>query len=95
MAAITITDLPLTRDISRRAMSLIHGAGAPWVFGWIQPFTPPVPSMVPVINLYETNNTFYANQMVNQVQFVNVNNSGANSNVTVLAGQHGQNGLGS
>ncbi|PTB17103.1 hypothetical protein C9I57_29625 [Trinickia symbiotica] len=94
MAAITITDLPLTRDLSRRSMSLIRGAGAPWIFGWIQPFAPPVPSVGPVVNLYQTNNTFYADQVVNQFQLLNVNNTGGNSNLTVVAGQNGKNGLG-
>jgi hypothetical protein len=94
MAAITINDLPLTRDMSRRSMSLIRGAGAPWVFGWIQPYAPPVASVGPVVNLYQTNNTFYANQIVNQFQLVDVNNAGANANLTVVAGQNGKNGLG-
>lgn len=94
MAAITITDLHMTRDMPRRSMSLIRGAGAPWVFGWIQPFAPAVPSIGPVVNLYQTNNTFYANQIVNQFQVVDVNNAGANSNLTVVAGENGKNGLG-
>jgi hypothetical protein len=94
MAAITITDLSMTRDLPRRSMSLIHGAGAPWVFGWIQPFSPPVPSVGPVINLYQTNNTFFANQIVNQIQLVDVNNTGSNTNLSVVAGETGKNGLG-
>ena len=94
MAAITITDLTMTRDLPRRSMSLIHGAGAPWVFGWIQPFAPPTASVGPVVNLYQTNNTFYANQVVNQFQLVDVNNTGSNSNLSVVAGENGKNGLG-
>ena len=94
MAVITITDLNTTREMPRHAMSLIRGAGAPWVFGWIQPFAPPVPSIGPVVNLYQTNNTFYANQIVNQFQNIDVNNAGSNSNLTVVAGEHGRNGLG-
>jgi hypothetical protein len=94
MAAITITDLRMPRDMPRRSMSLIRGAGAPWVFGWIQPYTPPVPSVGPVVNLYQTNNTFFVNQIVNQLQVLDVNNTGANSNLSVAAGQTGKNGLG-
>jgi hypothetical protein len=91
MAAITITDLPTKRDMDRNAMSLIRGAGAPWVFGWIQPYAPPVPSIGPVVNLYQTNNNFFANQIVNQFQIVDVHNSAANSNLTVTAGEVGGN----
>ncbi|CAB3666421.1 hypothetical protein [Trinickia soli] len=94
MTAITIVDLRMTRDMPRQSMCSISGAGAPWVFGWIQPFAPPVQSMGAVINLYETNNTFVANQMVNQFQSINVANGGANSNLTVVAGENGKNGLG-
>jgi hypothetical protein len=91
MAAITITDLHTKRDLDRRAMSLIRGAGAPWVFGWIQPFAPPVPSLGPIVNFYQTNNTIFANQLVNQVEVVNVNNAAPNSNVVVSAGENGKN----
>lgn len=94
MAAITILDLRMTRDLPRRSMSLICGAGAPWVFGWIQPFAPPIPTIGPVVNFYQTNNTFVANQMVNQFESINVANGGANSTLTVGAGENGKNGLG-
>ena len=35
MAAITIKDLSIDRALDRKAMAAIRGAGAPWVFGWI------------------------------------------------------------
>ena len=35
------------------------------------------------MNLYETNNNFYADQMINQFQTTNVNNTGSNSNISV------------
>ncbi|WP_028220348.1 hypothetical protein [Paraburkholderia oxyphila] len=91
MTSLTITDLHLQRDIDPRAMSFIRGAGAPWVFGWIQPYEPAQASAGPVINLYQTNNTFYANQVVNQYQMLDVTNSAANSNVLVGVGQNGKN----
>jgi hypothetical protein len=94
MAAIKILDLHMTRDMPRESMSLIRGAGAPWVFGWIQPFAPPIASVGPVVNLYQTNNTFFANQVVNQFQSINVENGAANSNLTVVAGENGKNALG-
>ncbi|MGV2289353.1 hypothetical protein AAHK20_11635 [Trinickia sp. YCB016] len=89
MAAITINDLHTKRDLDLKAMSLIRGAGAPWVFGWIQPFTPPVASVGPVLNFYQTN--IFANQLVNQVENINVNNAAPNSNVAVSAGENGKN----
>ncbi|TKC81637.1 hypothetical protein FAZ69_27105 [Trinickia terrae] len=91
MAAVTIADLRTERELDPKAMSLIRGAGAPWVFGWIQAFAPPVPSVGPVVNFYQTNNTIFANQLVNQVEVVNVNNAASNSNLTVTAGENGRN----
>jgi hypothetical protein len=35
------------------------------------------------VNLYEVSNNFYANQMINQFQSVDVRNTGANSNISV------------
>ena len=82
MATITVKDLPVSMSLDRKAMSALHGGGgAPWVFGWIQPYVDAMPGPVPVINFYQINN--YADQMINQYQMVSVNNSGANANVNV------------
>jgi hypothetical protein len=91
MTAITINDLHEIRALDRKAMSFIRGAGAPWVYGWIQPFVPASPSFGPVINFYQINNTFNADQMINQFQTVEVSNSGANSNVNVTVDERGEN----
>ncbi|WP_321962279.1 hypothetical protein [Paraburkholderia sp. J7] len=92
MTSLAITDLHLQCDLDRKAMSFIRGAGAPWVFGWIQPYEPAQPSPLgSIINLYQTNNTFYANQVINQYQTLDVTNSASNSNVTVGVGQNGKN----
>ncbi|WP_322028730.1 hypothetical protein [Paraburkholderia sp. J76] len=92
MTSLAINDLHLQRDLDRKAMSFIRGAGAPWVFGWIQPYEPAQPSQLgTIVNLYQTNNTFYANQVVNQYQTLDVTNSASNSNVTVGVGQNGRN----
>jgi hypothetical protein len=81
MATITINDLSVNRELDRKAMAQLRGAdGAPWVFGWIVPFSD-APSFVPVINFYQINN--YAEQMINQYQSVSVLNTGGNSNVDV------------
>lgn len=84
MATITVKDLPTSMALDRKALSVIHGGGgAPWVFGWIQPYIDASPSQIPVINFYQINN--FADQMINQYQTVSVNNTGANAtlNVTV------------
>lgn len=81
MATITINDLSVNRDLDRKAMSQLRGAGgAPWVYGWIAPFSD-APSFAPVVNFYQINN--YADQMINQYQMVSVLNTGSNSNVAV------------
>jgi hypothetical protein len=82
MATITVKDLPVSMALDRKAMSALHGGGgAPWVFGWIQPYVDATPGPAPVINFYQINN--YADQMINQYQMVSVNNSGANANLNV------------
>ncbi|MBN3767658.1 hypothetical protein [Burkholderia sp. Ac-20365] len=84
MASISISDLSHNLALDRKAMSAISGGGgAPWVFGWITPYVHDTPSVGPVVNLYDITNNFYANQMVNQFQKVDVNNTGNNSNVIV------------
>ncbi|KQQ97183.1 hypothetical protein [Massilia sp. Leaf139] len=82
MAKITISDLPASTTLDRKAMAAIRGAGAPWVFGWIRPFVPASPSQVPVINFYQINN--FADQMINQFQTVSINTSGAGAAVNVV-----------
>lgn len=81
MASITIGDLPASALLDRRAMSAIRGGGAPWVFGWIRPYTDASAERSPAINFYQINN--YADQMINQFQTVSVNNSGANATLDV------------
>jgi hypothetical protein len=94
MAAITIDDLPCNLTLDQEAMVSIHGGGAPWVYGWITPYVAAQPSLGPVVNLYEVNNTFNANQMINQFQSVDVNNSGANSNMAVSPNERSANHAG-
>lgn len=85
MATMTINDLPANRALDRQAMSAIRGAGgAPWVFGAFRPYVDASPSVGPVVNFYQVNNSFFAEQMINQSQTVNINNSGANSNINAV-----------
>jgi hypothetical protein len=82
MAHITINDLRSDRTLDARAMARIRGGdGAPWCFGWIQPYMPAQRGIAPVINFYQINN--YADQLINQFQMVSVNNSAPNSVLTV------------
>jgi len=89
MATITVKDLPASMALDCKAMSAIHGGGAPWVFGWIQPYIDASPSQIPVINFYQINN--YADQMINQYQMVSVNNTGANANLNVAVDESSRN----
>ena len=83
MATITVNDLSADTALDRKAMSAIRGGdGAPWVFGWIQPYIDASARQVPVINFYQINN--FADQMINQYQTVSVNNSGANAMLNVM-----------
>ncbi|MFL9895549.1 hypothetical protein P0D71_21690 [Paraburkholderia sp. RL17-383-BIF-A] len=84
MSSITVNDLSLNLALDRKAMTAIRGGGgAPWVYGWIQPYVRSTPSIGPVVNLYDVTNNFYANQMINTFQSVDVRNTGANSNISV------------
>lgn len=83
MATITIKDLRTDQILDRKAMSAIRGGNGGWVYGWIRPYSRnanPFGSGS-VINFYQINN--YADQMINQVQVVDINNSAANANINV------------
>ncbi|HZX29714.1 MAG TPA: hypothetical protein VFF03_00040 [Rhodocyclaceae bacterium] len=90
MAVITIQDLPASRTLDRQAMSSIRGGGAPWVFGWIRPYVPNERSFAGGNPIEITN--IYADQIVNQIQVVDVRNSGAGSVINVGLDQKGANG---
>ncbi|MDR5754004.1 MULTISPECIES: hypothetical protein [unclassified Caballeronia] len=85
MSAITVTDLQYDRDLDHQAMASIGGGGgAPWVYGWITPYSPQrQQGFGGVVNIYDITNNFNADQMINQFQSVDVRNSGDNSNITV------------
>ena len=81
MAAITISDLNTGCTLDHKAMSFIRGASAGWLQGAFVPFRGETPAFGPVLNLYQINNSFYANQM----QIIDVDNSGANSNINLVS----------
>jgi hypothetical protein len=84
MATTTIHDLPLSRALDYRAMRAVRGGGgAPWVFAF-RPFVRAA-GIAPIIYNQITN--FIAENLTLQFQNINVENSGANSNINVNAGQ--------
>jgi hypothetical protein len=91
MASITIDDLRMNQALDAKAMSSIRGGGAPWVYGWITAYDPEARSRLPVFNFYQTNNSYYAEQMINQFQSVQVNNTAPGSNISVVLDERSKN----
>ena len=93
MRAITINDLPTNLALDRKALTALRGGGAPWVFGWITPYTPPASSFAPMVNnFYQTNN--YIGQLVDQSQTIAIGNSGNGATITaVMIGAQSNTGL--
>ena len=92
MATTTINDLRMSRALDYKAMSSIRGAGgAPWVFGAFQPFLPESARFAPIVNFFQTNNTFVADQLNVQFQTIDINSSAANAVINVVAGQNAVN----
>jgi len=81
MAAITIRDLHTNRVLDERQMSFIKGGGAPWIYGWIRPYTESSGGFGGVINFYQINN--YADQMIHQYQLVDIDNTAAGASISV------------
>jgi len=92
MAAISINDLQTNRTLDRKAMSYIKGGdGARWLFGSFVPYSNSS-SFGSVVNFYQiNNNSYYADQMNNLIQVVDINNSGSNSNINVALNENGSN----
>lgn len=92
MATLTLNDLPISRALDYRAMASIRGAGgAPWVFGAFRAFLPESARLAPIVNFYQTNNIFVADQLNAQFQTIDVDNSAANAVINVNASQRGLN----
>jgi hypothetical protein len=85
MSMLKIKDLPLDVELDRKAMASIYGGdGAQWVFGAFQPFIE-ASSRMPgsIINLFQTNTFYTADQMTNQFLSIDVRNSAPGSNISV------------
>ncbi|WP_432257726.1 hypothetical protein [Cupriavidus sp. TMH.W2] len=92
MATLAINDLTCCRDLAPAAMAHVRGAGGQWVFGWIRPFVPSSPlPLGSVINFYEITNNFYADQMNNQFQNIDIRNNAPNANINVRGDQSARN----
>ena len=92
MATMTIRDLRASRALDHKAMSSITGAGgAPWVFGAFRAFVPESAQFTPIINFYQTNNIFVADQLNVQFQTIDINSTAANAVINVNAGQNAAN----
>jgi hypothetical protein len=65
--------------------------GAPWVFGAFRAFVPESAQFVPIVNFYQTNNVFVADQLNVQMQTIDINSSAANAVINVVAGQNAVN----
>jgi hypothetical protein len=92
MATTTIRDLRMSRALDYQAMSSITGAGgAPWVFGAFRAFVPESAQFTPIVNFYQTNNVFVADQLNVQFQTIDINSTAANAVINVVAGQNAVN----
>ena len=84
MAHIPIKDLSMNRVLDHQALSGVRGAGnGGWVFGWIRPFIPAVSGLGTVVNFFQTNNIYVADQMNNQFQSIDIHNAAPNANIHV------------
>jgi hypothetical protein len=88
MTTLTITDLPGSRALDYEAMSAIRGAGpGDWVLFAFLPYRPPVASILPTLNFYQTNN-YMADNLTLQTENINVNNSAPSASINVGATQN-------
>ncbi|MFL6717395.1 MAG: hypothetical protein ACJ8G3_13655 [Burkholderiaceae bacterium] len=85
MATITINDLATRVTLDRASMRAVRGGdGAPWVFSF-QPFIASVAkASSAVVNFFQTNNIYTAEQMTIQALNVEVGPSAPGSTVNVV-----------
>ena len=87
MATTTITDLPNSRALDYKAMSVIRGAGpGDWVLFAFQPYRAPVAPILPTLNFYQTN--YIADNLTLQTENINVKNSAPGAPINVGAVQN-------
>jgi hypothetical protein len=92
MAAITIKDLQIHRELDGKDMSRIAGAGgANWIYGWPKPYLDAGHRMGSGVNFYQTNHFYIADQMNNQISMIDIDNSAANAVINVDANQQASN----
>jgi hypothetical protein len=88
MAILTISDLPSSRALDYKAMVAIRGAASAgdWVLYAFSPYKPPVASVLPSINFYQTN--YFATNLTLQNENIDVNNSAPGASINVGAIQN-------
>jgi len=81
MSAITIKDLSLDVELDRKAMATIYGGnGGQWALNAFRPYVEAASRMPgSIINLFQTNTFYTADQMTNQ--FLNIDVAGSNNYV--------------
>jgi hypothetical protein len=85
--ALIIADIPSSRALDYKAMSAIRGAASGnWVLYAFLPYRPPVASILPTINFYQTN--YFADNLTVQNENINVNNSAPSASINVGAVQN-------
>jgi hypothetical protein len=88
MAALTIVDLNTDCTLDRKGDVVHQGANCPWVFGIAVPFRgrpPRLPArLLTFTQQHHQQLSIYANQLINQSQTIDINYSGANSNISVV-----------
>jgi hypothetical protein len=88
MPTLTIHDLRMSRALDCKAASAIKGAGgAPWVFA----FRPFLPESARIVNFFQTNNFFVADQLNVQFQTIDIDSTASNSVINVAADQRALN----
>jgi hypothetical protein len=94
MSSLVIRNLAPDATLERHAMATIRGGGAGWVFGWIRPYVPALAidgGFGGVINVFEVTNNYFAQQMNNQFQSIDISNTAPNAQISLAVDQRSMN----
>ena len=84
MTTLAIIDLPKSRALDYKAMTIIRGAGltGDWCLFAFQPFVPASDRIVPTVNFFQTN--YFADQLNLTNTNIDVHNSGGGVNINTV-----------
>jgi hypothetical protein len=84
MTILSIIDLPRSRALDYKAMTVIRGAGltGDWCLFAFQPFVPASDRIVPTVNFFQTN--YFADQLNLTNTNIDVHNSGGAVNISTV-----------